>query len=98
MPGATPSFDAVMDLDLTTIEPSLAGPRRPQDRVALGGVRAGFRSAYPAGLGEGGTGEYPRVTALTSAGSAPMGTGSVTPALRTTYFRLARSCRKMRPD
>ena len=29
----------VLELDLSTVEPSLAGPRRPQDRVALGGVR-----------------------------------------------------------
>jgi aconitate hydratase len=76
-PGSGPSFDTVMDLDLTTIEPSLAGPRRPQDRVALGGVRAGFRAAYPDGLGDGGTGEYPRVTAVTAAGPVPVAAGSV---------------------
>ncbi|MCU0504595.1 MAG: aconitate hydratase AcnA [Chloroflexi bacterium] len=77
LPGAGPSFDAVMDLDLSTVEPSLAGPRRPQDRVPLGGVRAGFRAAYPAGLADGGTGEYPRVTAETAAGPAPIQNGSV---------------------
>src|SRR5438094_5581597 len=31
-----------MELDLGTVEPSLAGPRRPQDRVALGQVAASF--------------------------------------------------------
>ena len=30
-------------LDLATVEPSLAGPRRPQDRAPLGGVKASFR-------------------------------------------------------
>jgi aconitate hydratase len=55
-PGPGPEFDAVVDLDLSSVEPSLAGPRRPQDRVALGGVAAGFRSAYPEGLAPRGTG------------------------------------------
>ena len=49
-PGSSPDFDAVVELDLSTVEPSLAGPRRPQDRVALGDVAAGFRRAYPEGL------------------------------------------------
>ena len=35
-PGAPePVFSDTLELDLTTVEPSLAGPRRPQDRVAL---------------------------------------------------------------
>ena len=34
-----------LDLDLGDVEPSLAGPRRPQDRVTLGGVRASFADA-----------------------------------------------------
>src|SRR5690606_1388131 len=33
--SAEPQFDAVAELDLSTIEPSLAGPKRPQDRVPL---------------------------------------------------------------
>ncbi len=41
-----PMFNELLELDLTTIEPSLAGPRRPQDRVALGGVRDVFRDAF----------------------------------------------------
>ncbi len=51
-PGVTPEFDALLTLDLGSVEPSLAGPRRPQDRVALGGLRANFRAAYPKGLEE----------------------------------------------
>ena len=43
---AEPVFSEALDLDLGTIEPSLAGPRRPQDRVALGGVPASFREAF----------------------------------------------------
>ena len=40
-----PDYSAVLTLDLTTVEPSMAGPRRPQDRVALTRVPASFRSA-----------------------------------------------------
>ncbi len=41
-----PEFNELLELDLGTVEPSLAGPRRPQDRVALGDVRKVFRGAY----------------------------------------------------
>ncbi len=42
-----PQFSELIELDLATIEPSLAGPRRPQDRVPLPDVRQNFRSAFP---------------------------------------------------
>lgn len=45
--GPEPRFSDVVELDLSTVEPSLAGPRRPQDRVALGSVPQSFKSAYP---------------------------------------------------
>ncbi len=41
-----PQFDDLLQLDLTTIEPSLAGPRRPQDRVAMQNLGQVFRTAY----------------------------------------------------
>jgi len=37
-----PMFTDILKLDLATVEPSLAGPKRPQDRVALKDVKAGF--------------------------------------------------------
>src|SRR5439155_20664497 len=40
-----PVFSARLDLDLATVEPSLAGPRRPQDRVPLKRARAAWRQA-----------------------------------------------------
>ena len=46
-PGDGPVFDESLELDLSTVEPSLAGPRRPQDRVPLEAVRDSFRDAYP---------------------------------------------------
>ncbi|HEU0244467.1 MAG TPA: aconitate hydratase AcnA [Candidatus Limnocylindrales bacterium] len=50
-PGDGPAFDALLELDLSTVEPSLAGPRRPQDRVALSGLRDNFQAAYPQTVG-----------------------------------------------
>jgi aconitate hydratase len=41
-----PVFSEVLDLDLSAVEPSLAGPKRPQDRVALPGVWASFVEAF----------------------------------------------------
>jgi len=42
-----PHFSEILELDLGTVEPSLAGPRRPQDRVPLGEVKQNFRTAFP---------------------------------------------------
>jgi aconitate hydratase len=44
-PGARePVFSDTLQLDLATVEPSLAGPRRPQDRVALSDAASDFRA------------------------------------------------------
>ncbi|MDQ3864941.1 MAG: aconitate hydratase, partial [Actinomycetota bacterium] len=40
-----PRFSATLELDLETVEASLAGPRRPQDRVALDDMQPSFRQA-----------------------------------------------------
>ncbi|MGE3792285.1 MAG: aconitate hydratase AcnA, partial [Hyphomonadaceae bacterium] len=37
-----PEFTDTLELSLTDVRPSLAGPKRPQDRVVLGGVAEGF--------------------------------------------------------
>ncbi len=39
-----PEYTDTLTLDLSTVEASLAGPRRPQDRLTLGEVKPGFRS------------------------------------------------------
>ncbi|HXV28218.1 MAG TPA: aconitate hydratase AcnA, partial [bacterium] len=70
-----PVFSDVLELDLRQVEPSLAGPKRPQDRVSLKDVKYSFRKALhemmkdKAGdveakriqnwLGEGGSAEAP---------------------------------------
>jgi aconitate hydratase len=40
--GAKPVFTDMLELDLSTVEPSMAGPKRPQDRVPLTQVKSGF--------------------------------------------------------
>ncbi|GIJ24067.1 aconitate hydratase [Micromonospora lutea] len=46
-PDAEPDYSERLELDLSTIEPSLAGPKRPQDRVPLGNAKTLFRAALP---------------------------------------------------
>src|SRR5438105_14222969 len=41
-----PLFNEVLDLDLGRVEPSVAGPKRPQDRVSLAGVWQSFKSSF----------------------------------------------------
>ena len=40
-----PVFTSMLELNLDTVEPSLAGPKRPQDRVVLSATKAGFQAA-----------------------------------------------------
>jgi aconitate hydratase len=47
--SATPAavYSDALELDLSKVEPSLAGPKRPQDRVRLGDVKTSFTAALP---------------------------------------------------
>jgi aconitate hydratase len=51
-PEAT--YSATLSLDLSTVEPSVAGPKRPQDRVLLSDAAASFAEQLPNLLGPGG--------------------------------------------
>ena len=44
---AEAEYSQVVELDLGTVEPSVAGPRRPQDRVPLSKVKESFEAALP---------------------------------------------------
>jgi aconitate hydratase len=44
-PNASPRYSENVELDLSTVVPSLAGPKRPQDRVALSDAKTSFRTA-----------------------------------------------------
>ncbi|MGO9180184.1 MAG: aconitate hydratase AcnA [Candidatus Limnocylindrales bacterium] len=83
-PGAVPEFDVLLDLDLASVEPSVAGPRRPQDRVPIHELRRSFRAAYPGSGGEPGDASlaaaaspYPAVSVTPGGDGAEIRTGSV---------------------
>jgi len=44
-PSAEPRYSEKLELDLSTVVPSIAGPKRPQDRVEVTEAKAGFRAA-----------------------------------------------------
>ncbi|MCS7061486.1 MAG: aconitate hydratase AcnA [Anaerolineae bacterium] len=51
-----PVFTDTLELDLSTVEPSVAGPKRPQDRVPLSQMKSAFRKALTAPVKERGFG------------------------------------------
>jgi aconitate hydratase len=51
-PGRTARYSEELGLDLSTVVPSLAGPKRPQDRVALADAKTSFRDALGAFVSE----------------------------------------------
>jgi aconitase A len=67
-PGHAPACSRVLDLDLSAVTPSIAGPRRPQDRIPLAEAPRAFRAVLgqyapgrpdPAGLDEAGAESFP---------------------------------------
>jgi aconitate hydratase len=46
-------YSSVLELDISTVVPSLAGPKRPQDRIALTGVKASWQKELPKALSGG---------------------------------------------
>jgi aconitate hydratase len=66
-PGHQPAYSQVLDLDLAAVTPSIAGPKRPQDRIPLARAPQAFRmmlgqyapAAPKAGLDEAGAQSFP---------------------------------------
>jgi aconitate hydratase len=50
-------YSQTLALDLSTVEPSVAGPKRPQDRIALAGLKSAFTSLMEKPVAEGGFGK-----------------------------------------
>ncbi|MBP7482856.1 MAG: aconitate hydratase AcnA [Lacunisphaera sp.] len=76
-------YSQVVDLDLATVVPSVAGPKRPQDRIELGSLRREFFSSFQRPVTENGFGK-PRADfaksvkiETTAKKKAKVGTGSV---------------------
>ncbi len=85
-----PVFSDTLSLDLSTVEPCLAGPRRPQDRVPLSGFKAAFRAALPSwgkqprpAEGEEGTDRWLGEGGGTAGEETPVRPASWTPNVRT---------------
>jgi aconitate hydratase len=76
-----PNFTENLELDLSTIVPSLAGPKRPQDRIPLDGMKSGFEDALEAPVGNSGFGlnavDRTRQATVTMDGGALIGHGAV---------------------
>jgi aconitate hydratase len=82
-PGAVPAFDDLLELDLATVDPSVAGPRRPQDRVPLAALPDNFHTHFPNGIkavGPGGVGRLRPVGGAVEEASAESFPASDPPA------------------
>lgn len=76
------NYTKILKLDLSSIEPALAGPKRPQDRVNLKNVKASFANALTAPIAERGFGIPEQQLAATGTvqgedGSSVIGHGAV---------------------
>ncbi len=54
--SVTPTYTKTLSLDIGVIEPSLAGPKRPQDRIALSDMKSAFNQALQDPIGASGFG------------------------------------------
>ena len=78
-----PVFTDIIELDLSTIVPSLAGPKRPQDRVELNSMKEEFNKIIRTPIDKGGYGLSEEKIAQTvdvdyaNGDKVPMGTGAV---------------------
>ncbi|MGE5765003.1 MAG: aconitate hydratase, partial [Mycobacterium leprae] len=70
-PAREPDFSETLELDLSTVEPSLAGPKRPQDRVPLRTSKECFRGALADYVQTGPNGSVKGATDESSAESFP---------------------------
>jgi len=60
-------YTDTLELDLDTVEPSVSGPKRPQDRVALSQARASLHNAFPQLASGGGAAVATQANELTNA-------------------------------
>jgi aconitate hydratase len=74
-PSVTPTFSETLELDLSTVRPSLAGPSRPQDRVPLDQSKAMFAKSVSSSLPEPKPGTQDEASAESFPASDPPATG-----------------------
>ena len=77
-------YTETLELDLSSVEPSLAGPKRPQDRVSLASAKAAFGTALPTlqvSAKPAGAGAARQGGAASAAAAAPSGVAVADPVL-----------------
>ncbi|NML55604.1 aconitate hydratase AcnA [Streptomyces sp. R302] len=87
-PAAEPDFSEKLELDLSTVVPSIAGPKRPQDRIVLANAAEQFAQDvrnYVATADEAGEESFPASDAPAVSGSVPSNPVEVTAPDGTTY-------------
>jgi aconitate hydratase len=72
-PNATPRYSEHLELDLASVVPSIAGPKRPQDRVSLSDAKAAFAKSVPTYLSEKSARTPVEITVNSRAGSVKNG-------------------------
>ncbi|MFH1687988.1 MAG: aconitate hydratase AcnA [bacterium] len=79
--SAAPEFSDTLELDISTVEPSLAGPKRPHDRVALRSMKKEFQADLSRPVKERGfelpTAEHNRKVTISDGYQAEVGHGAV---------------------
>ena len=90
-PANEPAYSDTLELDLSTVVPSIAGPKRPQDRIALSQAKDAFRSSLgdyatgqdsaPSSVDEAVEETFPASDPANLTGSAGNGDGAPHPAV-----------------
>src|SRR5436305_3230434 len=80
-------YSVALDLDLSTVAPSVAGPKRPQDRIELPNLKREFIAAFSKPLTENGfgkpSGELAQRFTVSAGAAVAAGGGSQEPVVRT---------------
>ncbi|MFJ5262008.1 aconitate hydratase AcnA [Streptomyces sp. NPDC088387] len=87
-PAAEPDFSEKLELDLSTVVPSIAGPKRPQDRIVLANAAEQFKSDvrnYVADDDEAGKESFPASDSPASSNGVPSNPVTVTAPDGSTY-------------
>ncbi|WP_329041398.1 aconitate hydratase AcnA [Streptomyces sp. NBC_00178] len=87
-PAAEPDFSEKLELDLSTVVPSIAGPKRPQDRIVLANAKAQFAQDvrnYVADDEEAGKESFPASDSPAATNGVPSNPVTVTAADGTSY-------------
>jgi aconitate hydratase len=71
-----PEYSSTLELNMADVKPSLAGPKRPQDRVLLSGMRESYKSAMQALGANGAQMEKQKQRFLNEGGSTAVGTAA----------------------